>query len=68
MLNARFLQNDKIFLKNKGSVENKELILIHDEEIITSDMILGKRFLKKYMSTLEPFSDFKIPKYQFTLN
>ena len=33
MINARFLKNDKIFLKNKGSIENKKIVLIDNEEI-----------------------------------
>ena len=68
MINARFLKNEKLFLKNKGYIENKKTIFIDDEEIITSDMILAERYIKKYMSNPEPFSDFKLPKYQFALN
>ena len=68
MINERFLKNDKTFLKNKGFIENKEIILTDDEEIITSDMILAKRFIEEYMSTLEPSNDFKFLNYQLPLN
>ena len=68
MTNARFLKNGKTFLKNKGFIENKEILLIDDEEIITSDMIPAKRFIEEYLSTLKPSNDFKFLNYQFPLN
>ena len=50
LINARFLKNDKISLRNIACIENKNIVL--DE--IASEMVLAKMYIRNYMSTLEP--------------
>ena len=47
----------KFFRINKGRFENSDVVLIDDEEMITSDRISAKRFNEHYMLSLYYLQD-----------
>ena len=59
MTNKQFLKTTKPFLKNKGCLENNDIILLDSEEMIINDRILTKRFNEHYINIVECSSGFK---------
>ena len=44
MTNKQLWKTMKSFLKNKGCLENNDIIFLNGEEMIINDRILAKRF------------------------
>ena len=56
----------KLFLANKGCLENNDIILLGREEIITNYRILAKRFNEHYINIVDRSSGFKPSKMSFS--
>ena len=56
----------KLFLANKGCLENNDIILLDGEEIITNYRILAKRFNEHYINIVDRSSGFKPSKMSFS--
>ena len=53
-------------MENYGCLENNGIILLDDEEMITNDRILAKRFNDYYINIFERSSGFKPSKMWFS--
>ena len=67
MENKRFWETMNPFLRNKGCLENNDIILLDDEEMITNDRILAKYFNEHYRNIVKRSSGFKLSKISFSV-
>ena len=65
MTNKEFWKTIRPFFTNKGCLENTDIMLIHDDEIITDDKTLAKTFNEHYINTVERSSGLKSEKVEF---
>ena len=56
----------KLFLANKGCLENNDIILLEGGEIIANYRILAKRFNEHYINIVDRSSGFKPSKMPFS--
>ena len=65
MTNKEFWKTIKSFLRNKGCLENSDIMLINDDEMVTDDKILEKTFNEHYINIIERSSSLKPEKMEF---
>ena len=63
--NKEFWKTIKSFLRNKGCLENSDIMLINDDEMVTDDKILEKTFNEHYINIIERSSSLKPEKMEF---
>ena len=63
--NKGFWKRIKLFLTNKGCIENSDIMLINDDEMVTDDKTLAKTFNEHYINTVESSSGLKPEKIEF---
>ena len=65
MSNKEFWKTIKPFLKNKGCVENSDIMLINDDEMVTDDKTLAKNFNEHCINIVERSGGLKPEKMKF---
>ena len=65
MTNKEFWKTIRPFLRNKGCLENSDIMLINDDDIITDDKTLAKTFNEHYINIVERSSGLKPEKMKF---
>ena len=67
MANKQFSKTMNPFLRNKGCLENNDVILLDDEEMITYDRILAKYLNEHYTNVVKRSSGLKPSKMSFSV-
>ena len=65
MTNKDFWKTTRPFLTNKGCLENRDIMLINDDDMTTDDKTLGKTFNQHNSNTVERSSGLKPVKIKF---
>ena len=65
MTNKEFWKMIRPFLKNKGCLENSDIMLINDDDMINDDKALSRTFNEHYINIVERSSGLKPEKMKF---